>query len=85
MKLGTIILPSILLYISYSLVAVIPSTPGLSQCEFRPGEVVKTVSRGEVGRVVAIHNWDGEKCVVDVKLGDWVVEDMPPEALEHAE
>jgi hypothetical protein len=61
-----------------------PTMTDLSQCEFQPGDVVRTVSRGELGQVVAVHIWDSEGCVNDVVLGGWVVEDMRPGQLIHA-
>jgi len=61
-----------------------PAMTDLSQCEFQPGDVVRTVSRGELGQVVAVHRWDSEGCVADVRLGKWIVEDMRAEHLVHA-
>jgi len=61
-----------------------PTITDLSQCEFQPGDMVRTGS-GELGQVVAIHQWDSEWCFTDVLLGGWVVEDLRPEQLRHAD
>jgi hypothetical protein len=62
-----------------------PLLPPTDQCEFQPGDIVRLLETDEVGRVVAIHRWDSQWCLNDVLLGDWIVEDILPDKLRHAE
>lgn len=61
-----------------------PVLPPTSHCEFQPGDMVQSIEGGKPGRVVAVHNWDSKGCVVDVHLGNWIIEDMNPDRLIHA-